>query len=72
MTRSCARRLRVPLLLVLLPLLPLVLLAVVVACLVGRINPFRAVRVGWRLLWALGGTRIEVEQGSTAVLVKLG
>jgi hypothetical protein len=61
----------VPLFLVLAPLELLALLVVVVACLVGRINPLRALGTCWRLFVALNGTRIDVEQGGTAVLVSI-
>jgi hypothetical protein len=62
----------IPVLLVLSPLLILLMLAVAVACLAYRINVVRALRVGWQVLWSLRGTRIEVKQGGTAVLVNLG
>jgi hypothetical protein len=70
------RRLRLwapvlPTLLVLTPLVLLALVASAVACLVNRINPIRMFYLAWRLLWALGGTRIEIEQGRTAVLVDI-
>jgi hypothetical protein len=60
-----------PLLLVLSPVLVLVLLALVVACLASRINPVRALYAGTRLLCALRGTRIHVEQGRQTVLVAI-
>ncbi len=68
------RRLYVPVLPVLLVLSPLLLLAVLaglVACLVSRVSPVGALRGAGRLLWALPGTRIEFEQGRTAVLVSV-
>ncbi|KAB8164154.1 hypothetical protein FH609_013100 [Streptomyces sp. 3MP-14] len=58
-----------PLVLVLSPLLLLVVLAGVVACLVTRVSPVGALRGVGRLVWALPGTRVEIEQGRTAVLV---
>ena len=67
-------RLYVPVLPVLLVLSPLLLLAVLVglvACLVFRVSPVGALRGTGRLLWALPGTRIEIEQGRTAVLVSV-
>ncbi|MDT5027598.1 MAG: hypothetical protein QOE61_4024 [Micromonosporaceae bacterium] len=60
-----------PVFLVLSPLLALVLVVFVVACLVVRIDPVRALHTGWRLLCSLSGTRIEIEQGRTAVLVNV-
>ncbi|MFU8875755.1 hypothetical protein [Micromonospora sp. SL4-19] len=67
-------RLYIPVLPVLLVLSPLLLLAVLVglvACLATRVSPVGALRGIGRLLWALPGTRIEVEQGRTAVLVSV-
>jgi hypothetical protein len=60
-----------PVLLVLSPLLLLVVLAGLVACLVTRVSPAGALRGTGQLLWALPGTRIEVEQGRTALLVSV-
>ncbi len=61
----------VPVLLVLSPLLLLVLLAGLVACLVFRISPVGALHGAGQLLWALPGTRFEIEQDPTAVLVSV-
>ncbi|MCX4469471.1 hypothetical protein C5N14_12915 [Micromonospora sp. MW-13] len=60
-----------PVLLVLSPLLLLVVLVGLVACLATRVSPVGALRGTGQLLWALPGTRIEVEQGRTAVLVSV-
>jgi hypothetical protein len=60
-----------PVLLVLSPLLVLAVLAGLVACLVVKVSPLGALRGTGRLLWALPGTRIEIEQGTTAVLVSV-
>lgn len=60
-----------PVFVVLSPLVALVLVVLVVACVVHRIDPVRALYAGWRLLWSLSGTRIEIEQGGTAVLVNV-
>ncbi len=60
-----------PVLLVLSPLLLLAVLAGLVACLATRVSPVGALRGTGQLLWALPGTRIEVEQGRTAVLVSV-
>jgi hypothetical protein len=68
------RRLHVPVLpvvVVLSPLLSLAVLAGLVACVVYRISLVGAVRGAGGLLWALPGTRIEVEQGRTVVLVSV-
>ena len=66
-------RLYVPVLPVLLVLSPLLLAVLVglVACLATRVSPVGALRGTGQLLWALPGTRIEVEQGRTAVLVSV-
>jgi hypothetical protein len=58
-----------PVALVLLPVLLLVAVATAIACQIYRINPVRAFAVGWQVLCALGGTRIEIEQGRTALLL---
>jgi hypothetical protein len=61
----------VPVLLVLSPLLLLAVLAGLVACLPTGVSPVGALHGAGRLLWALPGTRIEVRQGRTAVLVSV-
>jgi hypothetical protein len=60
-----------PVLLVLSPLLLLVVLAGLVACLAFRVSPVGALRGTGQLLWALPGTRFEIEDGRTAVLVSV-
>jgi hypothetical protein len=60
-----------PVLLVLSPLLLLAVLAGLVACLATRVSPVGALRGTGQLLCALPATRIEVEQGRTAVLVSI-
>jgi len=68
------RRLYVPVLPVLLVLLPVLVVAALVglvACLATGVNPVGALRGTGRLLWSLPGTRIEIEQGRTAVLVSV-
>jgi hypothetical protein len=60
-----------PVLLVLSPLLVLAMLAGLVACVATRVSPVGALRGTGQLLWALPGTRIEIEQGRTAVLVSV-
>lgn len=67
-------RLYVPVLPVLLALSPLLLLAVLaglVACLVTGVSPVGALRGTGHLLRALPGTRIEVEEGRTALTVSV-
>jgi hypothetical protein len=68
------RRLYVPVLPVLLLLSPLLLLAVLAglaACLVLRVSLVGALRGTGQLLCALPGTRFEIEDGRTAVLVSV-
>lgn len=60
-----------PVLLVLSPVLALAVLAGLVACVVTRISPVGALRGTGQLLCALPGTRIEVQQGRTALLISV-
>jgi hypothetical protein len=60
-----------PVMLVLSPFLILAALAAAVACLVYRVSVLRAFGAGWRLFCALPGTRFDVRQGRTAVLVSI-
>lgn len=60
-----------PVVLVLSPLLILAALTGAVACLVYRISVVRAFGAGWRLFFALPGTRFEVHEKRTAVLVRI-
>ncbi|BAU81429.1 hypothetical protein SLA_0474 [Streptomyces laurentii] len=61
----------VPVCLVLAPLLVLALIAGLIACRVHKVDPVGALRGAGRLLWALPGTRIEIEQGRTAFSVSV-
>jgi hypothetical protein len=60
-----------PVLLVLSPLLLLAVLAGLVACLFFRVSPVGALAGTARLLWALPGARIELEEGRTALLISV-
>ena len=60
-----------PVLLVFSPVVVLAVLVAVVACLVYHVNSVRALGTGWRLVSALPGTRFDIEQGRTAVLVAI-
>jgi len=60
-----------PVLLVLSPLLLLVVLAGLVACVVYWISLVGALRGTGQLLCALPGTRFEIDDGRTAVLVSV-
>jgi hypothetical protein len=61
----------IPVLLLLSPLLILGALVVSVACLAYRVNLWHAITTGWRVLWAMPGTRVDIEQGNSAVLVHI-
>lgn len=61
----------VPLLLVLSPLLLLAVLGGLVACLVFRVSAVGALRGVGQVLWALPGSRFEIEDGHTAVRVSV-
>ncbi|WP_026925277.1 hypothetical protein [Glycomyces arizonensis] len=68
------RRWFIPVVPVVVLLSPLLLIAVVggmVVCFCYEISPTDAVRGVGRVLWALPGTRFEMEQGQTAVLVSI-
>jgi hypothetical protein len=67
-------RLYIPVLPVVLVLSPLLLLAVLGglgACLAFRVSPVGALRGTGRLLWALPGTRIEIEDGQTGLRISV-
>jgi hypothetical protein len=67
-------RLYVPVLPAVLVLSPLLLLAVlggVVACRVFAVPPVGALRGIGRVLWALPGTRVELADGQTVLLVSV-
>jgi hypothetical protein len=64
----------VPLVLVWLLLLPFVVLllpVLVVACLATAVNPLRALWIGWQILTALGGTRVEIGDRGSSVTVHI-
>ena len=60
-----------PVALVFAPIVVLAVLVAVVACLVYHVNSVRALGTGWRLVSALPGTRFDIEQGRTVVLVAI-
>lgn len=60
-----------PVVLVFSPVLVPAVLVAAVACLVYRVNVVRALGAGWRIVSALSGTRVDIEQGRTAVLVTI-
>jgi hypothetical protein len=45
------------------PVVVLAVLAAAVACLVYRVSVVRALGTGWRIVSALPGTRVDIEQG---------
>jgi hypothetical protein len=67
-------RLWVPLFLLWIPLVlfsPLVLLVVLGVCLVGRINPGRAIAAFWNLACSLPGTDVRVSADGNRVTVRI-
>jgi len=63
----------IPLFLVWLLLLPVAILLLplfFIACLIVRVNPFRAISVLWEILTALKGTDVAVDDGHCSVLVR--
>ncbi|MEV4494458.1 hypothetical protein AB0J84_01945 [Micromonospora arborensis] len=60
-----------PVVLVLFPVVVLVVLAAIVACVVFRIGVARALGSAWRVISALPGAHFDIEQGRTAVLVAI-
>jgi hypothetical protein len=60
-----------PLMLVLSPVVVLAVLAAGAACTVYGISVPKALDTGRRIVSALPGTRVDVEQGRTAVLVAI-
>jgi hypothetical protein len=60
-----------PILIVGSPLLLLATLAAIIACLVFRINPIRALVAAGRLLCAVKGTHVEVDQPEVLVLIDI-
>ncbi|MFI9559258.1 hypothetical protein [Nonomuraea endophytica] len=74
--RSDGRRIRVwvpvlPVLLVCSPVVALAVVGVAVACLLYRVDVVRALDAGWGIVRALPGTRFDIEQGRTGVLVSI-
>ena len=61
----------VPAAVVLSPLLLLAVLAGLVACRVYRISPAGALRGAGQLLWALPGTRVEIEDDQMTLLLSV-
>lgn len=67
-------KLWLPLFLLWIPLLllsPLILLALLIACLVGQVSPWQAIRAFWGLLCGLSGTDVRVQAEGNRVLVRL-
>jgi hypothetical protein len=67
------RRFRVwiPVLPVLLVLSPLLVVALVVACLATRVNPGQGVAAAWRLLCAARGFRVDIHDHDNTVYVNV-
>jgi len=69
-----AFQLWVPLFLLWLLLLPFVVLLsplILLVCLVGRVNPFRAVSVVCQILAGLTNTHIEVDDPDNSVMIRV-
>jgi len=60
-----------PVLLLLSPLLALVVPAGMIACVVTRISPVGALRGIGRVLWALPGTRFDIDDGQVSMQVSV-
>ncbi|HEY6445530.1 MAG TPA: hypothetical protein VIY53_03655 [Acidobacteriaceae bacterium] len=52
-------------------LLPFILLVVIIAALVGRLNPWTVIRTLWGLLCALPGTDVRVVAEGNLVMVRI-
>ena len=63
-----------PLFLVWLLLLPFAVVlspVLLVACVAGRVNPFRAASVTWQVLTALPRTRVDVDHPDASIRVRI-
>jgi hypothetical protein len=64
----------IPLFLLWIPLLllsPLIFLVVLAVCLVGRVNPWRAIATFWAIVCSLPGTHVHVRADGKQVLVRI-
>jgi hypothetical protein len=61
----------IPVLVLLSPLLVLAVLAAAVACRIYRVSAVQALGTGLRVVSALPGARVDIDHGSTAVLVAI-
>ncbi len=67
-------RLWLPLFLLWIPLIllsPLLLLILAAVCIVGQVNPFRAIAVLWSIICALPGCDVHVDSQGNRVLVRI-
>ncbi len=74
--RPAHRRIRIwlpvlPVALIFSPLLVLAALTAVVACVVYRVSVLRTFVTGWQVFCALSGTRVDVHEGRSTVLVSI-
>lgn len=60
-----------PVVLVLSPLLVLAVVGIIVACRMYQVSAGRALSTGWRIAWALPGTRFDIEEGGMALLISI-
>lgn len=57
----------VPVAVLLSPLLLITAVGGLIACLMFHVHPGRALVVLWRVMWALPGSRVEIDDGRTAL-----
>jgi len=72
--KSRSFRLWIPLFLLWLLLLPLAILAfpaLLIVCLIARVNPFKVMAVFWGILTGLHNTHIEVDNSEALVLIRI-
>ena len=60
-----------PVVLLLSPLLLLIVLAGLAVCPFFQVSPLGALRGTGRLMWALPGTRIDIDDGQTILLISV-
>ncbi|GAB3414265.1 hypothetical protein [Flindersiella endophytica] len=60
-----------PILLLLSPVVVLAVVGVIVACHIYRVDVTRALGIGWSIVSALPGTRVDFAEGRTSYLVTI-
>lgn len=64
----------IPLFLLWIPIVllsPLILLVIIGLAIAGRINPWRAMKVIWDLVWSLPGTHVRVTTGDAKIAIRI-